>query len=42
MSTSLLSKIIKIRVYKTIILSAVLCECETWSLALGGTWAEGV
>jgi hypothetical protein len=30
----LLSKNIKIRIYKTIILSVVLCGCETWSLTL--------
>jgi hypothetical protein len=30
----LLSKNIKIRIYKTIILPVVLCGCETWSLAL--------
>jgi hypothetical protein len=40
--TSLLTKILKIRVYIIIILSAVLCKYETWSLTLGGTWAEGV
>jgi hypothetical protein len=30
----LLSKNIKMRIYKTIILPVVLYECETWSLAL--------
>jgi hypothetical protein len=30
----LLSKNIKIRLYKTIILPMVLCGCETWSLKL--------
>jgi hypothetical protein len=31
----LLSKNLKIRLYKTIILPVVLYECETWSLILG-------
>jgi hypothetical protein len=30
----LLSKNLKIRIYKTIILPVVLCGCETWSLTL--------
>jgi hypothetical protein len=30
----LLSKILKIKVYRTIILPVVLCGCETWSLTL--------
>jgi hypothetical protein len=30
----LLSKNIKIKIYSTIILPVVLCECETWSLTL--------
>jgi hypothetical protein len=34
MSSRLLSKYIKIRIYKTIILPVVLYGCETWSLAL--------
>jgi hypothetical protein len=34
LSSSLLSKNIKIRVYRTIILPVVLCGCETWSLTL--------
>jgi hypothetical protein len=34
LSSHLLSKNIKIRIYKTIILPAVLCGCETWSLIL--------
>jgi hypothetical protein len=29
-----LSKNVKIRIYKTIILPVVLCGCETWSLTL--------
>jgi hypothetical protein len=33
-SFRLLSKIIKIRIYKTIILRVVLYGCETWSLTL--------
>jgi hypothetical protein len=35
LSSSLLSKNIKITVYRTIILSVVLYGCETWSLTLG-------
>jgi hypothetical protein len=45
----LLSKNIKIRIYKTVILPVVLYGCETWSLTLGeeqGTeeniWTEEV
>jgi hypothetical protein len=34
LSSSLLSKNIKIRIYKTIILPTVLCGNETWSLTL--------
>jgi hypothetical protein len=34
LSSRLLSKIIKIRIYKTIILPVVPYGCETWSLAL--------
>ena len=34
LSSSLLSKNIKIKIYRTIILSAVLCWCESWSLKL--------
>jgi hypothetical protein len=34
LSSRLLSKNIKIRIYKTIILRVVLYGCETWSLAL--------
>jgi hypothetical protein len=34
LSSRLLSKNIKIRIYKTIILPVVLYECETWSLTL--------
>jgi hypothetical protein len=30
----LLSKNLKIKIYRTIILSVVLCGCETWSLTL--------
>jgi hypothetical protein len=32
LSSRLLSKNTKIRVYRTIILAVVLCGCETWSL----------
>jgi hypothetical protein len=34
LSSRLLSKYLKIRIYKTIILSVVLYGCETWSLTL--------
>jgi len=34
MSSSLLSKNIKIKIYRTIILPAILYGCETWSLTL--------
>ena len=34
LSSSLLSKILKIKIYRTIILPVVLCGCETWSLTL--------
>jgi hypothetical protein len=34
LSSRLLSKKLKIRIYKTIILPLVLYECETWSLTL--------
>jgi hypothetical protein len=34
LSSHLLSKNVKIRIYKTIILPVVLCGCETWSLTL--------
>ena len=34
LSTSLLSKTLKIKIYRTIILPAVLYGCETWSLTL--------
>ena len=34
MSYSLLSKNLKIKIYRTIILPVVLCGCETWSLTL--------
>jgi len=34
LSSSLLSKNIKIKIYKTIILPVVLYGCETWSLTL--------
>ena len=33
-SSRLLSKNLKIKIYRTIILSVVLYECETWSLTL--------
>ena len=34
MSSSLLSKNVKIKIHRTIILPVVLYECETWSLTL--------
>jgi hypothetical protein len=34
LSSRLLSKDVKIRTYKIIILHVVLCGCETWSLSL--------
>ena len=34
MSSSLLSKNIKIKIYRTVMLLVVLCGCETWSLTL--------
>jgi hypothetical protein len=34
LSSRLLSKNVKIRIYKTIILPVVLYDCETWSLIL--------
>jgi hypothetical protein len=34
LSSSLLSKNFKINIYRTIILSVVLCGCESWSLTL--------
>ena len=37
LSSSLLSKNLKIKVYRTIILTVVLYGCETWSLIEGGT-----
>jgi hypothetical protein len=43
LSSHLLSKTVKIRIYKTIILIVVLYGCETLSLdTKGGTQAEGV
>ena len=35
LSSKLLSKNLKIKIYKTIILPVVLYGCETWSLTLG-------
>ena len=34
LSSSLLSKNSKIKIYRTVILHVVLCGCETWSLTL--------
>jgi hypothetical protein len=36
LSSSLLSKRLKIKIYRTIILPVVLYGCETWSLTLRG------
>jgi hypothetical protein len=41
-SSRLLSKKIKIRIYKTIILPVVLYGCEIWSLTLREEETEGV
>jgi len=43
LSSRLLSKNLKIKIHRTIILPVVLYGCGTWSLTLrGGTQAEGV
>jgi hypothetical protein len=34
LSSRLLSKNVKVRIYKTVILPVVLCGCETWSLTV--------
>jgi hypothetical protein len=34
LSSHLLSRNVKVKIYKTIILPVVLCGCETWSLTL--------
>jgi hypothetical protein len=34
LSSSLLSKNFKVQIYRTVILSVVLCGCETWLLTL--------
>jgi hypothetical protein len=36
LSSGLLSKNVKIKIYRTIILPFVLCGCETWSFTLRG------
>jgi hypothetical protein len=33
-SSSLLSKNVKVKMYRVVILPVILCECETWSLTL--------
>ena len=38
LSSSLLSKNLKIKMYRTVISPVVLCWCETWSLTLGEEW----
>ena len=38
LSSRLLSKNLKIKIYKTIILPVVLYGCETWSLTLREEW----
>jgi hypothetical protein len=35
LASTLLSKNVKIKIYKIIIFPVVLCGCETWSLTLG-------
>jgi hypothetical protein len=35
LSSRLISKNLKVKIYKTVILMVVLYECETWSLTLG-------
>jgi hypothetical protein len=42
LSSRLLSKSIKIRIYKSIILPLVLYGCQTWSLALRGVFEDSV
>jgi hypothetical protein len=42
LSSHLLSKNIKMKIYKTIILPLVLYECETWSLALREEYRQNV
>jgi hypothetical protein len=42
LSSRLLSKNIKIRIHKTIILPVILDECETWSLTLREEHRQGV
>ena len=42
LSSTLLSKNIKIKIYRIVILSFVLYGFETWSLIEGGTKAEGI
>ena len=43
LSSRLLSKNLKIKIYRTLILPVDLYGCETWSLTLrGGKEAEGV
>jgi hypothetical protein len=32
LSTSLISKILKIKIHRTMVVPVVLCGCETWSL----------
>jgi hypothetical protein len=36
LSSRLISKNLKIKIYKTVIFAVVLCRCETWSLTLKG------
>ena len=42
LSSSLLSKNLKIKIYRTIILPVVLYGCETWSLTVGEERRLGV
>jgi hypothetical protein len=40
LSSILLSRNVKVKIYKTIILPVILYGCETWSLTLWHTWEE--
>jgi hypothetical protein len=42
LSSRMLSKNVKIRIYKTIILHMILYGCETWSVTLREEQIEGV
>jgi hypothetical protein len=42
LSSRLISKHLKIKIYRTLILQVVLYECETWSLTLGEVYRAWV